>query len=47
MDKEELQAVKERLSNQRWTDAEHIDLYDRRDRIPFDRLADFFTVNMQ
>ncbi len=23
-------------------DAEHIDLYDRRDRIPFDRLADFF-----
>ena len=28
-------------------DAEHIDLYDRRDRIPFDRLADFFTVNMQ
>lgn len=28
-------------------DAEHIDLYDRRDRIPFDRLADFFTVNMK
>ncbi len=28
-------------------DAEHIDLYDRIDRIPFDRLADFFTVNMQ
>lgn len=28
-------------------DAEHIDLYDRRDRIPFDRLAEFFTVNMQ
>ena len=27
-------------------DAEHIDLYDRRDRIPFDRLAEFFTVNM-
>ena len=25
-------------------DAEHIDLYDRRDRIPFDRLAKFFTV---
>ena len=25
-------------------DAEHIDLYDRRDRIPFDRLAEFFTV---
>ena len=28
-------------------DAEHIDLYDRRDRIPFDRLEEFFTVNMQ
>lgn len=28
-------------------DAEHIDLYGRRDRIPFDRLAEFFTVNMQ
>ena len=28
-------------------DAEHIDLYDRRDRIPFDRLVEFFTVNMQ
>ena len=28
-------------------DAEHIDLYDQRDRIPFDRLAEFFTVNMQ
>lgn len=28
-------------------DAEHIDLYDRRDRIPFGRLAEFFTVNMQ
>ena len=28
-------------------DTEHIDLYDRRDRIPFDRLADFFTVNMK
>ena len=28
-------------------DAEHIDLYDRRDRIPFDRLAEFFTINMQ
>ena len=27
-------------------DAEHIDLYDRRDRIPFDRLEEFFTVNM-
>lgn len=27
-------------------DAEHIDLYDRRDRIPFDRLVEFFTVNM-
>lgn len=27
-------------------DAEHIDLYDRRNRIPFDRLADFFTANM-
>ena len=28
-------------------DAEHIDLYDQRDRIPFGRLAEFFTVNMQ
>ena len=28
-------------------DAEHIDLYDQRDRIPFDRLTEFFTVNMQ
>lgn len=27
-------------------DAEHIDLYDRRDRIPFEKLAEFFDVNM-
>ncbi|MDO4293477.1 MAG: alpha/beta hydrolase [Eubacteriales bacterium] len=27
-------------------DAEHIDLYDRRDRIPFDKLADFFHTAM-
>lgn len=27
-------------------DAEHIDLYDRRDRIPFGKLADFFQNNM-
>ena len=28
-------------------DAEHIDLYDRRDRIPFDKLTDFFTRNLK
>lgn len=28
-------------------DAEHIDLYDRTDRIPFDKLADFFSVNLR
>ena len=27
-------------------DAEHIDLYDRTDRIPFDKLEDFFKTNM-
>lgn len=27
-------------------DAEHIDLYDRRDRIPFEKLADFFSKSM-
>ena len=27
-------------------DAEHIDLYDRVDRIPFDKLEDFFKSNM-
>lgn len=27
-------------------DAEHIDLYDRRDRIPFQKLAEYFTENM-
>lgn len=27
-------------------DAEHIDLYDRRDRIPFEKLAEFFRTNM-
>lgn len=27
-------------------DAEHIDLYDRRDRIPFGKLAEFFNTNM-
>lgn len=27
-------------------DAEHIDLYDRRDRIPFGKLAEFFNANM-
>lgn len=27
-------------------DAEHIDLYDRRDRIPFDKLKEFFDSNM-
>lgn len=28
-------------------DAEHIDLYDRTDRIPFDKLADFFHRNLR
>ena len=28
-------------------DAEHIDLYDRMDRIPFDKLADFFGTNLR
>ncbi len=27
-------------------DCEHIDLYDRADKIPFDKLADFFTKNL-
>lgn len=28
-------------------DAEHIDLYDRRDRIPFEKLHDFFATNLK
>lgn len=28
-------------------DAEHIDLYDRTDRIPFDKLAEFFSENLK
>lgn len=28
-------------------DAEHIDLYDRADRIPFEKLADFFSMNLK
>lgn len=28
-------------------DAEHIDLYDRRDRIPFDKLTEFFGANLK
>ena len=28
-------------------DAEHIDLYDRKDRIPFDKLVDFFQKNLK
>lgn len=28
-------------------DAEHIDLYDRTDRIPFDKLEEFFTANLK
>lgn len=28
-------------------DAEHIDLYDRTDRIPFDKLAEFFHTNLK
>ena len=28
-------------------DAEHIDLYDRRDRIPFEKLSRFFHENME
>lgn len=27
-------------------DAEHIDLYDRTDKIPFDKLESFFKTNM-
>ena len=27
-------------------DAEHIDLYDKADRIPFEKLAAFFTENL-
>ena len=27
-------------------DAEHIDLYDRTDRIPFDKLENFFKENL-
>ena len=28
-------------------DAKHIDLYDRTDRIPFDKLAGFFKANLK
>ena len=28
-------------------DAEHIDLYDRMDRIPFDKLTDFFQNHLK
>lgn len=28
-------------------DAEHIDLYDRIDRIPFDKLENFFRANLK
>lgn len=28
-------------------DAEHIDLYERIDRIPFDKLEDFFKSNLK
>lgn len=28
-------------------DAEHIDLYDRIDRIPFDKLTEFFQKNLK
>ena len=28
-------------------DAEHIDLYDRTDRIPFDKLEEFFAKNLK
>lgn len=27
-------------------DAEHIDLYDRRDRIPFEKMEQFFSENL-
>ncbi len=27
-------------------DADHVDLYDRTDKIPFDRIADFFSRNL-
>jgi uncharacterized protein len=26
--------------------ADHVDLYDRLDKIPFDKLAEFFTKNL-
>ena len=28
-------------------DAEHIDLYDNRDKIPFDKVTDFFKTNLK
>jgi uncharacterized protein len=28
-------------------DANHVDLYDRKDLIPFDRLDEFFTANLK
>lgn len=28
-------------------DANHVDLYDQTDKIPFDKLTDFFTKNLQ
>lgn len=28
-------------------DAEHIDLYDDRDKIPFDKVTDFFKTNLK
>lgn len=47
MNKEMLQRAKDKLSKQRWIDAEHIDLYDKVDRIPFDKLETFFKSNLK
>ena len=28
-------------------DADHVDLYDQRDKIPFDKLTEFFATNLR
>ena len=45
-----IEGMKKQMSEQRWKDfedAEHIDLYDRVDRIPFDKLESFFKAKLQ